>query len=376
MWCSLASAATMAGSYVTSWDKAQWSVNGGQLSCALTHPIEGFGEARLSRSAGGGDQLVLTGRNGLLERGEYQIASRPPAWIQDGYGKPISRGHAKQGITLAGDDLRTLIAQLDRNLFVDFSRVEVDPNLISPRYFSVSLTPRNFKKAYGDYLACINKMVPFSFAQISKLTYQYSKEAIDLSQTVRQHLDKILRYSAADGRVLGVIIDAHSHKDSTDDISQFYAQNQADLVADYLQSNGYGEDKIISRVHGDKFPIASNLTEAGQAKNRRVTIRLEDQRLRDQRTQRIQARQKAQELEEQRLAQQQAQEVELAKQREEAQASYIKTAKEAMKPAQPVEKVQVIRKSKPGITLDELRSLVEDQDLSNPTQPRIEIRMD
>lgn len=367
---------SFAASYVTSWDRAQWTLMPSELACKLTHSIDGFGEARLSREAGGVDQLVIVSRNGLLNRADYQVTGRAPAWQQEAQVVQIARVSAQQELRVSGAVLRDVIGQLEANFFVNFSKINPNETQIAPRYFSIALTPRNFKKAYGDYLACVNSMIPFSFAQVSKLTYQYAKDATDLSHSIKQHLDKMLRYSRADERVLGIIIDAHSHADLTEELSFGQAQLQADLVADYLEAKGYAQEKIMSRVHGDRFPVANNSEVQGQAKNRRVTVRLEDEQLRQQRKQRIQARQKQHELEKERLAQQEIAVAAAAKKREEEQVLYIKNAKEAMKSKQPVETIQVIRKSKPGISIEELRSLVEGQDLSHPRQPKMEIRME
>ena len=69
---------SFAASYVTSWDRAQWTLMPSELACKLTHSIDGFGEARLSREAGGVDQLVIVSRNGLLNRADYQEFVRTP----------------------------------------------------------------------------------------------------------------------------------------------------------------------------------------------------------------------------------------------------------------------------------------------------------
>lgn len=49
---------------------------------------------------------------------------------------------------------------------------------------------------------------------------------------------------------------------------------RAQQVADALIARGLHSDMIEVRAHGSRYPVASNSTAKGQAKNRRVTIRL------------------------------------------------------------------------------------------------------
>ena len=42
----------------------------------------------------------------------------------------------------------------------------------------------------------------------------------------------------------------------------------------YLVSGGVDRASIVLRWHGERYPVASNRTVAGRAKNRRVTVRV------------------------------------------------------------------------------------------------------
>ncbi len=48
------------------------------------------------------------------------------------------------------------------------------------------------------------------------------------------------------------------------------SSNRASAVAEFLENSGINRDRIIIRGYGDTMPIASNATEAGRQKNRRV----------------------------------------------------------------------------------------------------------
>ena len=53
------------------------------------------------------------------------------------------------------------------------------------------------------------------------------------------------------------------------------AQRRAEEVTRYFVNQGLDKSKIQTRWHGERYPVESNATRKGRAKNRRVTIRLE-----------------------------------------------------------------------------------------------------
>ncbi len=50
------------------------------------------------------------------------------------------------------------------------------------------------------------------------------------------------------------------------------SQRRADSVAQYLESKGVAQARIMTAAGGEDHPIASNATEAGRAQNRRVEV--------------------------------------------------------------------------------------------------------
>ena len=70
------------------------------------------------------------------------------------------------------------------------------------------------------------------------------------------------------------LIDVYGHTDSTgsDAYNQTLSENRARTVANYLISQGVSAARIRSQGFGETLPVASNDTEAGRMKNRRVEI--------------------------------------------------------------------------------------------------------
>ena len=72
------------------------------------------------------------------------------------------------------------------------------------------------------------------------------------------------------------LVDVYGHTDSTgsDTYNQTLSENRARTVANYLISRGVPAARLRSQGFGETMPIASNDTDAGRAKNRRVEIKI------------------------------------------------------------------------------------------------------
>jgi outer membrane protein OmpA-like peptidoglycan-associated protein len=70
------------------------------------------------------------------------------------------------------------------------------------------------------------------------------------------------------------LIDVVGHADSTgaDDYNQVLSERRASSVASYLVSRGVMRDRLFVAGRGETQPIASNATEDGRARNRRVEV--------------------------------------------------------------------------------------------------------
>src|SRR6266480_1312721 len=72
------------------------------------------------------------------------------------------------------------------------------------------------------------------------------------------------------------IIEIAGHTDNVGgaDFNRQLSQRRASAVAQYLQSKGVAEQRIMTAAGGEEHPIASNSTEQGRAANRRVEVTL------------------------------------------------------------------------------------------------------
>lgn len=270
------SASLHAQTYSASFNDAQWTAQSGPFACSLNHKIPGFGSARFARNAGGGEFFELKNTSQAFPSGVAKIESVPPVWRSDV--NPAALGQAQvtaqQPLRLAAAQVSAISAALEQGINVVFSSTQVNS---SGGNLRVALEAHNFPAGYKKYQRCITELIPYTFNQLSRTLINYSANADDLSAAAKVQLDKIVRYTKADSRVLGIIVDAHSDKLLSPEDGDAASQQQAELVTAYLIGKSLSAGTITTRWHGDKFPIASNENKTGQAKNRRVTIRLENE---------------------------------------------------------------------------------------------------
>jgi len=347
------SASLSAQTYGASFNDAQWTAQSGPFACSVSHKIPGFGSARFARNAGGGEFFELKSSSTAFPEGLVKIESVPPVWRSDV--SPAVLGQiqvgAQQPLRLATTQVSTISAALEQGTNVVFSSTQVSSSGSNMR---VALEARNFSAGYSKYQRCIAELIPYTFNQLSRTLINYATNADNLSAAVKGQLDKIVRYTKADSRVLGIIVDAHSDKLPTPEEGGAVSQRQAELVTAYLVDKGLKADTIITRWHGDKFPIATNDNKAGQAKNRRVTIRLENESTRKEMEKKIAAIKEA----EQKAAEQKAAEQKAAA---DAQAE-AKTATQSQ--------LSSSASSLP-VNLQQLEQMVEQQDLTSGQQPAV-----
>jgi outer membrane protein OmpA-like peptidoglycan-associated protein len=70
------------------------------------------------------------------------------------------------------------------------------------------------------------------------------------------------------------IIEVAGHTDNVggNDYNRQLSQRRATAVAQYLETRGVSQQRVITAAGGEEHPIASNATEQGRAANRRVEV--------------------------------------------------------------------------------------------------------
>lgn len=273
--------------YAVDMAASEWKLAATPFNCSLTHTIPSFGKATLARKAGGADSLVLESNGKVtFPAGLTGVETLPPVWRNDlapqGLGVVVAN-NSTQPISLDPSHLSPVIGQLNTGVKVMFTSQPTGNASSSAglKVVRVVLEAKNFAAAYKGYQQCLADMIPYSLDQVARTSINYAEKPEGLTQTHKASLQRVARYLKADPKVVAVFVDGHADN-TAPDASMAVSQQQAEAVTTYLGEQGVPGDKITTRWHGDKFPLADNKTPVGRAQNRRVTVRLEDQATRTQ----------------------------------------------------------------------------------------------
>ena len=72
----------------------------------------------------------------------------------------------------------------------------------------------------------------------------------------------------------GLEINGHTDNTGNDASNLILSQKRSDSVKEYLKLKGVEDSRLITKGHGEEFPIANNNTAAGRTKNRRVEFKI------------------------------------------------------------------------------------------------------
>jgi outer membrane protein OmpA-like peptidoglycan-associated protein len=290
--------ASQAQVYSSSVTDSRWQLESGAFSCKLTHSVDGFGQWIITRKPGQAEDMRLRMDAKLkqtkklqLPAGRYTLMTAPPAW------KPQLAPEQLGDLQLATADADLVIPQtfvpaiyalLEQTMPVILSNAD--------KPLRIQMQPYQFKESYKSYKQCVTNLIPYTFEQITRTTLNYQIGETALSSANKKALDKIVRYAKADpNRIVSMIIDGHSDTQIDPALAETQAKNQADWVASYLKENGIAEDKLTVRAHADKYPVANNLIAKEKAKNRRVTVRLEDEAIKQKNAEKLAEKKKQEE---------------------------------------------------------------------------------
>lgn len=91
----------------------------------------------------------------------------------------------------------------------------------------------------------------------------------DLTSLTKANLDK-LREVLVNNPDTNINIYGHTDDKGTDEYNQSLSERRANSVKSYLMSKGIASSRMFAKGEGESMPVASNDTDEGRAKNRRV----------------------------------------------------------------------------------------------------------
>ena len=107
--------------------------------------------------------------------------------------------------------------------------------------------------------------------ELSDALFAFDK--FDLNAEAREMLDRVVSW-LSDHPELKVEIGGHTDSRGSDAYNQRLSENRAKSVYDYFVSHGIAASRLSYKGYGESRPIATNETDEGRQRNRRVELQL------------------------------------------------------------------------------------------------------
>lgn len=260
--------------FQTRMENVAWSVAGDKFECRLSQRVEGFGEAVFVRRAGERPVFELSAWSNILRPGPAQLYNDAPPWRPGTRAQLLGQGtiHAgNRALRLPFEQSGMMLAGLAQGLQPTIQRSSLSD---AGRQISVVISPVGYQQAWTDFQLCANGLLSMNLDQIARTPITFSSAGTELNDRARQMLDVAMEYLKEDPALTRVELEGHS--DSLGDrlSNRELSRRRVLAVEAYLLAGGVDEGMISVRFHGDRYPVASNATAEGRAKNRRVVVRL------------------------------------------------------------------------------------------------------
>ncbi|MBU2895536.1 MotY family protein [Vibrio hepatarius] len=272
--------------YEVPMDKVNWIYKGSSLKCSLVFNDTSYGKF-IFRSEEIGKinfKINLVKNNSHLEYG--QLYSTPEPWSNNNKSKGI--GHhvpiTKDHFTFH-TDISSLLDKITQGSWIKLS---LSGNQTS-EFQSLLLPTIRIQQPLAQFRRCLSYLPQMPYSIARNITFNFDQGERTLNKLHKQTLKALSTYLHADKSISRILIDGYSDNIGSDLSNLALSKLRADEIASGLIGKGISKEKIQVRSHGSRYPTVSNDTIEGQAKNRRVTIRLvkSDEKIVPQQTQKI-----------------------------------------------------------------------------------------
>src|SRR5690606_27211312 len=255
--------------------EATWQAKGSVFECGLSHPMGDYGAARFSRRAGEQEVFSLELKQAVLAPGKGHLQAVWPDW------RPVAAPVSLGSVEIMADKKKVRLEQeraqlLQQHLQAGQRLMVLRPATAEGRPpVRVILEPINFPSGYQQYQQCLARLLPANYEQVKRTAIYFPADANNLPAAERRKLDWLIRYVKADSSIQSIVIDGHTDSVGMRPDNLEVSKERAEMIADYLLKAKIPAEYLVTRWHGERYPVASNKTAQGRALNRRVTLRLE-----------------------------------------------------------------------------------------------------
>lgn len=253
-----------------------WETEESIFECRLFHPIDDFGLVEFYHQAGEDVIFLLKPIKPMMKPGKAALHLEPPAWKPSHYAKSLGLFEVppfkeEQLPQTNADQANNMMVGLLNGLQTTITRRAYFDDATSVR---VKITPAQFDRFYPKYLTCIQQLLPVNYDQIKRNKILFKSGQKLMSEKDEKWMEKVALYVNNDPRISAIYIDGHSDSYGRRYHNRRLSETRAFGVQAFLLDQGINPDLMTVRYHGGRYPIATNKTPQGRAKNRRVTVRV------------------------------------------------------------------------------------------------------
>ncbi len=252
-------------------DLTSWTYHGAKFKCDLASEIPSFGKIYFHARPGNRITFFVDHFNGSINSVGGFLSAETPPWSEHPFEQPISIGSGQSRTQVRFyeniDNLLTHIA------LGDWIRISLAGERASEDR-SALIPTTQIQSSLNKFNQCRARLPAMTFAEARDTVLHFSVGQRVASSQQKKRLKALADYIHFDTEVSKVLVDGHTDNVGSSLANLQIARVRADDIASVLADFGITRQQIEVRAHGDRYPLMSNKTAQGRAKNRRVTIRL------------------------------------------------------------------------------------------------------
>lgn len=255
-------------------DQASWKTSVSPLSCTLSQHIPGFGTAQFSASNGRSNlHFQLRSDYAIpLAEGPVTMRALPASWAAGEAAEELGVAPYFRGNTLVqlkDSQAWRMMTELSLGRFPTFFY-----SMYNGGHYpaTISVSAVRFTEGHETFQRCLRQLLPYTFAEIAKSTLYFEFDRVEFTPSTKNRLNQIRNYLKADPRIELMVIEGHTDSKGGRWFNFELGRKRAEAVRDYLLESGIEAQRVKLDSYGERRPVSSNETEAGQKKNRRVEV--------------------------------------------------------------------------------------------------------
>jgi outer membrane protein OmpA-like peptidoglycan-associated protein len=251
--------------------EARWEVATEGLACVLSHEIPHYGRVEFRRN--GANDLVFTvqARRPPLLRTEAELSSDPTDWKHAAVRReldPLEASLTQEPFRIDGARARRLFTELEQGMAPTLQYQDWSDGLDQ---VMVRISPVFFRTARREFMDCAGDQSRFGMAEGQPTRVYFVFDSAELTPLGREVLEETVRHLRAQRRGL-VLVEGHASSEGGVEYNLSLSRERAIRVRNFLMERGIPRERFELRFLGSSRPLASNDSEAGRTRNRRVEL--------------------------------------------------------------------------------------------------------